>query len=250
MSDWRREAIRTLKFLFKEPYRAWRRAGVDRRMPALPGGRGWRTAIPPKLHISLMHGLIGYTYRGVPMEKHPVEMALYTRLLWEVKPRSIIEIGTRAAGTTAWLSDHLRTFGIDGRIVSVDINVPPRPAFLPDTVKLLQGDANDLAPTLTPAVLSELPRPWLVIEDASHTYQATLAALRFFDPLLRSGEYIVVEDANMTEMGVDARFDGGPARSIAEFLQERGSDYEIDTRYCDQYGRNVTGNPNGYLRRK
>jgi cephalosporin hydroxylase len=42
--------------------------------------------------------------------------------------------------------------------------------------------------------------------------------------------------------------DGGPAKSIAEFLSRHG-DFEIDARYCDQYGRNVTGNPTGYLRK-
>jgi cephalosporin hydroxylase len=88
-----------------------------------------------------------------------------------------------------------------------------------------------------------------VIEDASHHYAATLAVLRFFDPLLRSGEYIVVEDANILQTGQDLDRDGGPARAISEFLRDRADSYEIDSRYCDQYGSNVTGNPNGYLRR-
>lgn len=206
--------------------------------------------MPLHLHVSLIHGLVGYRYRGIPMEKHPVEMALYTRLLWEAKPRTIIEIGTKAAGTATWLSDQLKTFGIDGRIISVDLYPPRPPEGMPTNVLLLRGDANDLALTLTPALLSTLPRPWIVIEDASHKYSATLAVLRFFAPLLQMGEYLVVEDANVTEMGLDARFDGGPARAIAEFLEEFGNEFEIDARYCDQYGRNVTGNPNGYLRRK
>jgi cephalosporin hydroxylase len=51
-------------------------------------------------------------------------------------------------------------------------------------------------------------------------------------------------------MGTDARYANGPARAIAEFLAARGGDYEIDERYCDQSGFNVTENPNGYLRRK
>jgi len=36
----------------------------------------------------------------------------------------------------------------------------------------------------------------------------------------------------------------------SEFLAERREDYEIDERYCDLYGFNVTENPNGYLRKK
>jgi cephalosporin hydroxylase len=89
-----------------------------------------------------------------------------------------------------------------------------------------------------------------VIEDASHEYRHTLAVLRFFDPMMQSGEYLVVEDANVTDMGDEARFDGGPGRAIAEFLADSGHRYEIDRDYCDRFGHNFTGNPNGYLRRR
>lgn len=243
-----RRSIDAVKFAIKMPYRGFRRSGIERRLPPLPHGRGWRTAIQPALHVSLMHGIVNYRYRDIVMQKHPVEVALYMRLLWEAKPRTIIEIGSQSGGAAVWLGDMLNGFGIDGRVFSIDLS-PPSPPYRPANVSFLRGDANDLAPTLTADFLATLPRPWLVIEDASHQYAATLAVLRFFDPLIRSGEYIIVEDANVTEMGVDARFDGGPARAIAEFLQERGRDYEIDARYCDHYGRNVTGNPNGYLRR-
>jgi hypothetical protein len=33
-------------------------------------------------------------------------------------------------------------------------------------------------------------------------------------------------------------------------MHDSGRDYEIDAAYCDYYGQNVTGNPNGYLRKK
>jgi cephalosporin hydroxylase len=241
--------LEKLKFILKWPYRALRRAGIDRRFSPLPNGRGWRSAIPMGLHVSFYRGVIDYQYRGVPMQKHPLEMALYPRLLWELKPRTIIEIGSFSGGSAVWFGDLLKIFGIDGRVVSVDVKTPS-PLLLPEAVRFLEGDANNLAPTLTPELLATLPRPWLVIEDASHEYAATLAVLRFFDPLLQRGEYIVVEDGNVSEMGVDTIFEGGPARAIAAFLNERSADYEIDLRYCDQYGPNVTGNPNGYLRKK
>lgn len=249
MTESRHDISARLKYLIKLPFRAFRRTGIERRLPRLPNGRGWRSFIPLRLHVSFTQGLVGYRYRDIPMEKHPVEMALYTRLLWEVKPRTIIEIGSKAGGSATWFSDQLRLFGVDSQVVSVDLYPPAPPPGMPGDVRLLRGDANDLAPTLTPDLLATLARPWLVIEDASHKYDATLAVLRFFDPLLKSGEYIVVEDGTVTEMGVDARFDGGPMRAISEFLRDRGDAYEIDTRYCDQYGRNVTGNPNGYLRK-
>jgi cephalosporin hydroxylase len=244
-----RRAINAVKSVYLMPLRAYRRSLIDRRFPPLPGGRTWRSMISPPLHFSIEQGIIGYRYRDIPTLKHPVEMALYTRLIWETKPGTIIEIGTQSGGATVWMSDILKTFDIDGRVVSIDLK-PPTPSYCPANVTFLKGDANDVGRTLTPDVLAEFTRPWLVIEDSSHHYKATLAVLKFFDPLLRSGEYIVVEDATILEMGDDAGRDGGPARAIVEFLQERRRDYEIDKRYCDHYGRNVTGSPNGYLLKK
>ena len=237
-----------LKYIIKMPYRAYRRASIVRRLPSLPGGRGWRTAISPALHISIIRGMMEYHYRDIPMQKHPMDMALYLRLMWQLKPRTIIEIGSLAGGSAVWLGDMLKTFGIQGEVISID-RTPPTPLYHPTNVKFLQGDQNDLSKTLPVSLIETLQRPWLVIEDASHHYRPTLAVLRFFDSLLRSGEYIVIEDANMTEMGTDAGHDGGPARAICEFLATRGTDYVIDDRLCDLYGFNVRENPNEYLRR-
>jgi len=242
-----RHAINALKSVYVEPARAWRRSQI-KSYPALPHGRTWRSPIPPKLHWDIQDGVIGYRYRDVPMLKHPVEIALYMRLIWEQKPGTIIEIGTQSGGAAVWMADMLNLFGISGQVVSIDLK-PPTPPYMPPNVKFLQGDANDIGKTLTPDLLTTFPRPWLVIEDSCHTYTATLAVLKFFDAKLRSGEYIIIEDTAISEMG-DNHGDREPGKAIAEFIRDRGTDFEIDSRYCDQYGRNVTGNPNGYLRKK
>jgi cephalosporin hydroxylase len=244
-----RRAIDFVRSAYVLPLQVIRRSSIERRLPSLPGGRGWRTVIPPSLHLSIQAGTSGYRYRDVPMLKHPVEIALYMRLIGETKPGTIFEIGSYSGGAAAWMGDLLHLFGVDGRVISVDVNVPC-PSYAPSNVVFLHGDANDLGRSLTPDLLAAAARPWLIIEDSSHQYTTTLAALRFFDPMLRSGEYIVVEDGNITELGHDADYAGGPARAITEFLQDRGSSYVIDADYCDHFGSNVTGNPNGYLRRK
>lgn len=228
---------------------AFRRAGLERRLPSLPDGRGWRTNIPPALFLSLQAGVKEYRYRGIRMLKHPIEIALYMQLLWEQKPGTVIEIGSHSGGTAVWIGDMLNTFGLPGRVVSIDL-IPPTPPYCPANVTFRKGNANDLGRVLTTDLFATLSRPWLIIEDASHQYTDTLAVLQFFDRFLRRGEYIVVEDASVSEVGDDARFNGGPARAIVQFMCDRGHDYEIDSKYCDFFGRNVTGNPNGYLRKK
>ena len=51
-----------------------------------------------------------------------------------------------------------------------------------------------------------------------------------------------------TDQGYAERFDGGPKQAIDEFLAER-CEFEVDRRYCDFVGRNVTYNVDGFLRR-
>jgi cephalosporin hydroxylase len=240
-----RRVMRGVRSIYMAPWRVYWRSQI-KDYAALPDGRHWRTAVPSALHFSLQDGTINYRYRDIPMLKHPVEIALYMRLIWETRPGTIIEIGSQSGGAAVWMADMVNLFGIDGRVVSIDLRTPT-PKYMPSNVRFLQGDANDIGATLTADLLASFPRPWLVIEDSAHTFVATLAVLEFFANRLNSGEYIVIEDSNASEMG--AADDGGPAKSIAAFLSRR-DDFEIDARYCDQYGLNVTGNPNGYLRKK
>ena len=81
-------------------------------------------------------------------------------------------------------------------------------------------------------------------ESVSHS------SVRFlFDGWLHPGEYIVVEDGILTAMRAAEAYDGGPLRAIHEFLARSGGRYEIDGTLCHYYGRNVTWNVDGYLRR-
>jgi cephalosporin hydroxylase len=68
-------------------------------------------------------------------------MALYTLLFWHVKLRAIFEIGSKAGSSALWMSDQMRTYGIDMRIVSVDID-PPSPPYERDEITFLRGDAG------------------------------------------------------------------------------------------------------------
>jgi len=149
------------------------------------------------------------------------------------------------------MADQMRTFGIEGRVISIDKN-PPSPFYEKERtdIVLLRGDAGRLEECLSSDYLASLARPWLVIEDSSHKFKYTLAVLRFFDRKMQPGEYIVVEDGVVSDIGLADKFQGGPGRAISEFLSEAGDRYEIDAELCDFFGHNVSSNPNGYLIRK
>jgi cephalosporin hydroxylase len=207
--------------------------------------------LPRQFLEGIQRGTMSYAYKGVPTYKNPFDLALYQLLLWEEKPRSLIEIGSKHGGSALWFADLLRSYGIDYTIHSIDVR-PPAGHEIPG-VTFPQGNGCNLSATLSAGLLSSLPRPMMVIEDADHRRATTLAVLRFFDPWLRPGEYIVIEDGIVDDLfdgAALAALEGGPRPAIADFLRERGTEYEIDTRLCDYFGANMTWNVNGYLRRR
>lgn len=212
------------------------------------GRRSWTSSIPFDLLQTMERGVMQSTYRGIPMAKWPFEVALYPMLVWDLKPKTIIEIGSLAGGSALWLSDLMKTFEIDGRVISIDRNLP-KISFRRDNIEFFECDALHLERVLTPSILGSLERPLLVIEDSAHFSEICLAVARFFDRVLRPGDYMIIEDSNIAELGVGDEFNGGPIGAIAQFLAETEGRYEIDARYCDRFGPNVTSNPNGYLRR-
>jgi cephalosporin hydroxylase len=186
------------------------------------------------------------------MVKQPFEIALYMKLVWELKPQTIIELGSRHGGTAIWLGDILHTFGNGGRVISIDIEPPSPPLDLyhTQTVHFIRGNEAELAKVELPMGFTwkTLPHPWLVINDASHVPRLMNPGLDHFDQHCCPGDVLVVEDANLTEFGVDRKWEGGPAQAISRFLNANPK-WEIMTDYCDFFGSNVTCSPNGYLRR-
>ena len=196
---------------------------------------------------TLQKGTMAYTYRGVETQKNPFDWALYPMLLWSEKPATIIEIGSKSGGSALWMADMMRTFGVPADIHSVDIN-PVGIGAIPG-VTFHRGNARKLSEVFGRSFFHRLARPLLVIEDSDHTAKTTGAVLDFFDPWLRAGEYLVVEDGIVTDMGDADMYQGGPLAAIERFLEKRGDDYEVDEKYCDWFGTNLTWNVNGFLKR-
>ena len=207
----------------------------------------FRTAFDPVFLNNMQSGVLSYTYKGVSCLKSPLDLALYSKLIWEMKPGTLIEIGTYRGGSALWFADIVASFNYKTNIISIDIKDYSE---VRDTrVNYLIGDVNKLGEIITPHLLELLPRPLLIIEDSAHSYDATLAALKFFDREMKQGDVIIIEDGILDELGMSETFNGGPNRALAEFLNECNDHFEIMTDYCNYYGRNATYNPNGYLRR-
>ncbi|MEA5420524.1 CmcI family methyltransferase [Spirulina sp. CCNP1310] len=208
--------------------------------------RPWYTALPSTILHSIQTASHNYAYRDIPMIKNPFDFALYPRLLWQIKPRTIIEIGSKDGGSAVWFGDLLDNFGIDGHIYSVDIVKVTQ--YQHPRVTFLEGNGRQLAASFSPEFFANLPRPLLVIEDADHVYETSYAVLNFFDQYLEPEEYIVIEDGIISDLVADPSYNSGPHRALKQFLKENDH-YEIDHHFCDFFGYNLTWCSNGFLKK-
>lgn len=202
--------------------------------------------LPKGALLQIQRGIMSYKYRGIDCLKCPFDLAIYQRLLWDQKPRTILELGTWRGGSALWFADIASICGLDCHIYSFDI--AGGPDWTDPRITFRQGDVLQVEQVAPSAWVAGLPRPLLVIEDAGHDFEMTYSVLRHFGPLLHPGEYLIVEDGITREMGSDFQYAGGPRRAIQEFLKSTDQ-YVIDRSLCDYYGRNVTWNANGYLLR-
>lgn len=169
-------------------------------------------------------------WAGRPTMRSVWDFALAPLMVDEIKPQTIIELGTASGGGTTLWADLQKLRGLTPRVVSMDINPPE---FEHEGVTLLRGDSNRIEEGLPDDLLASLPHPWLIIEDAHINIRGVLEHL---DRFTRAGDYVVVED-------VEAESILGP------FLASRPGRYKVDTHYTDFFGHNATCAPDQIFRR-
>lgn len=201
--------------------------------------------LPVSIFRGIERGTAEYRYRSARCTKNPIDMAIIASLLWDVKPRTIIEVGSFEGGSALWMRDLMRSYGVACEVHSVDPN-PVKVAWPLDSLFFHCGNGRDLSATFSPGFMREQPHPLFMIEDADHRPETTAAVLWFFDRYSRPGEYIVVEDTE-AEKFYPGQYGGGPAAAIEAFLVAKNMDYAVDERYTEMFG--LTFNPGGYIRR-
>ncbi len=184
------------------------------------------------------------SYFGIKTLQSPVDFWVYQELIYETKPDVLVEVGNFCGGSTLALAHILDALG-QGRIIGVDVNH----SQVPETVKnhpritLIEGDACESYDTVE-SLISPAERV-MVIEDSSHTFDNTLGVLRRYSTLVKSGDYLIVEDG-ICHHGLSVGPSPGPYEAVEAFVTEC-SDFEIDR---DRESFGLTWNPKGYLRRK
>jgi len=165
-------------------------------------------------------------WKGMPLFKTVYDFSLMSMMIWDVKPKTIIELGSGTGASAIWMADLGKLFMLNCKVFSMDISKPELEA---EGVEFIKGDCNFINEHFPESILHELPHPWIIIEDA---HVNLLGVINHFTPYLRAGDYLIIEDSRVEKTDI--------LRKWASINSKR---FKVDTKYTDFYGRNATCSP-------
>eukprot|EP00933_Yihiella_yeosuensis_P044315 TRINITY_DN39410_c0_g2_i1.p1 TRINITY_DN39410_c0_g2~~TRINITY_DN39410_c0_g2_i1.p1 ORF type:complete len:295 (+),score=48.10 TRINITY_DN39410_c0_g2_i1:84-968(+) len=208
-------------------------------------------------------------WKGVPFGKSAFDWQIYACMISEVKPHTIIDLGSWAGGSALFFADFAEMLVGESfqKVVSLDITLKNvrQVAKEHPKIEFFECSTEHLKTVFTEELCSKLPHPWIISEDSHYHFDK---ALEILHPLIQPGDYLVCEDTSTQmhdwfEANLDkdrpkeevdhTRHSIKQLRDTASILKEfclKHSDlYLCDTKYTDMFGYNVGKHWNSIIKR-
>jgi cephalosporin hydroxylase len=198
-----------------------------------------------------------FKWLGRPIIQFPQDMVALQEIIWEVRPRLIVETGIARGGSLIFSSSILELLGGDGRVVGVDVDIRPENRVeierhpLAKRITMIEGSSVDESVFQQVARHVDGRTPVLVLLDSNHTHDHVLRELELYSSLVTRGSYVVVFDTVVEDMPEGAFPNrpwgrgNNPKTAVRAFLTRNDRftiDHEVDDKLL------ITVAPDGYLR--
>jgi cephalosporin hydroxylase len=182
----------------------------------------------------------GYTsWLGVITWKSVADMWNYQEIIFSLKPSLIIEFGTFMGGSALFFASVLKSIGHKSKILSVDIDhsrVSPLAKLNPQIELMLDSSTSPQVATKIAILKQEFPGKIFAILDSNHTKEHVLGEMLLLRPILKSGDYLVVEDSNINGHPVLPGWGEGPYEAMQEYFSRYPDDYVRDRDREQKFG--------------
>jgi cephalosporin hydroxylase len=185
-------------------------------------------------------------YRGVRILKVPADLWNYQEIFTERRIEWVVETGTLHGGSALFFADLLELAKVPGKVISVDVSHQVLQLHQHPRIELLQASsaAEETAARVAQLIPAERGALFMIL-DSDHSKAHVLRELELFVPLLRRGDYLVVEDTCVNGHPVRPEFGPGPMEALEEFLGTRPGVLLRDAEREQKFG--YTAAPSGYL---
>lgn len=198
-----------------------------------------------------------FTWMGRRVFQLPQDLIALQQILWEVKPRLVVETGLGLGGGALFYASVLELIGQPGEVASIDVRVLDEVRAdlssgpLARRIRLIEGSSTSDAVLEEVRQLASRGGPVMVVLDSHHTREHVLGELERYAPLVTPGSFLVVLDTAIAGLPPEslrgAPFGPGndPASAVTEFL--RTTSRFVAERRLDQ-ALAITSAPGGFLR--
>jgi cephalosporin hydroxylase len=185
-------------------------------------------------------------YRGVRILKVPTDLWNYQEIFTEYAVEWVVETGTAHGGSALFFADLLELSGARGKVITIDVSHGALQVLSHPRIEFLLGSsASDEIAARVAQIVPAQRGPLFMILDSDHSKDHVLRELELFAPLLRSGDYLVVEDTCVNGHPVRPEFGPGPMEALEEFLPMYPGLFRADREREQKFG--YTAAPSGYL---
>lgn len=163
------------------------------------------------------------SWQGVRTLKLPSDMWNYQEIITEISAEWVVETGTRHGGSALFFADVLGT-GREGKVISLDISHKDvaKKCFDDDRIVLIEGDsAGKESVERLRSLIEHRTGTLFMILDSDHSARHVLRELEALVPLLRKGDYLIVEDTIVNGHPVRPDHGPGPMEAIREYVSKQ-----------------------------
>lgn len=185
-------------------------------------------------------------YRSVRILKFPPDLWNYQEIFTEQRIEWVVETGTLHGGSALFFADLLALSGAPGRVITIDVSHHALQVSPHARIEFVL--ASSASPQTAAHVAGMLPKErgaLFMILDSDHRKAHVLRELELFSPLLRKGDYLVVEDGCVNGHPVRPEFGPGPFEATQEFRERHPGLFIADRERERKFG--CTAAPSGYL---
>jgi cephalosporin hydroxylase len=185
-------------------------------------------------------------YRGVRILKAPTDLWNYQEIFAEHRIQWVVETGTLHGGSALYFADLLHLAGAPGKVITIDVFHGVLQVHRHPGIEFIRASSASEATAARVAAMLPTERGALfMILDSDHSKAHVLRELELLTPLLRRGDYLVVEDTCVNGHPVRTDFGPGPMEALEDFIAANPGRFIADRAREEKFG--FTAAPSGYL---
>jgi cephalosporin hydroxylase len=204
-----------------------------------------------------------FSWFGLPILQLPEDLIRLQEVIFQLKPRVIVETGVYQGGSMLFYASLLEAMG-EGRVIGVDQRIPPSVREAIESNPLAARISLVEAGSTEPSTLERLraaigaAAPVMVMLDSDHSRTHVAAELEAYAPLVTKGSWLVVADGYVKDVWDLPRAEkewktDNPFEAAREFASRHPEFVQAPPRrVCNEspLAENVTYFPGGWFQKR